>query len=77
MWRAVYQRRGSELFDLYVDKGEKNNIIHLKREDDDDMKKEILEYINLYLDVYSSVNARINKLDDKTREGLWSLGYIK
>lgn len=77
MWSAVYQRKGSELFDLYVDKGEKNNIIHLKREDDDDMKKEILEYINLYLDVYSSVNARINKLDDKTREGLWSLGYIK
>jgi len=77
VWSAVYQRKGSELFDLYVDKGEKNNIIHLKREDDDDMKKEILEYINLYLDVYSSVNARINKLDDKTREGLWSLGYIK
>jgi len=67
VWRAVYQRRGSELFDLYVDKDERNDIIHLKQEKADDMKKEMLEYINSCLNIHLSIRNRINKLDDKTR----------
>ena len=77
VWRSVFQRRSSELFNLDVDKEEGNNIIHLNREDADEMKKEMLEYIKSYLDVHLSIKTRADKLDDKTREELRSLGYIK
>jgi len=77
VWRAVFQRRGGELFDLVVDKDERNNIIHLKQEEADDMKKEMLENVNLYLGVRLSMKIRKNRMDDKTREELRSLGYIK
>jgi arylsulfatase A-like enzyme len=76
-WRAVFQIKKNELFDIDDDPEETNNIIDLKRERAELMKEEMLEKIKTCLMVNNSVMKKLNRLDEQSKKKLHSLGYIK
>lgn len=76
-WRAVFQARKNELYDLNIDPGETKNVINLNQERAKELKNEMFEFIYSYMTVRPSLEIPAHQLDEQSKKELRSLGYIK
>ncbi len=78
VWRNILRARGSELYDLSVDPDERHSVLREQAELGSRLQADLLSRVreNLGRQVSRSAAGRVD-LDERTREHLRSLGYIR